>query len=165
MIILVMGVSGSGKSTIAKLLADSLHWEFSDADNFHSPQNIDKMRRGISLDDGDRLPWLQDIQAAIKECLEDNQNVVLACSALKSSYRQYFFIGDERIKLVYLKGSFDLIQKRLNQRQNHFMSEKLLKSQFDSLEEPADALYVDISAPPEVIVQNIRESLGLETVS
>ncbi|MGJ5674162.1 MAG: gluconokinase [Nostochopsis sp.] len=161
MIILVMGVSGSGKSTIGKLLADSLDWKFSDADHFHSPQNIAKMQRGIPLDDGDRLPWLQDIQAAIKKWLEENQNVVLACSALKTSYRQYFFIGDQRIKLVYLHGSFALINKRLQERHNHFMSEKLLPSQFDSLEEPSDALYVDISLSPEVIVQNIRESLQI----
>ncbi|MBW4435304.1 MAG: gluconokinase [Pelatocladus maniniholoensis HA4357-MV3] len=161
MIILVMGVSGSGKSTIGKLLADSLDWKFSDADHFHSPQNIAKMRRGIPLDDGDRLPWLQDIQAAIKKWLEENQNVVLACSALKISYRQYFFIGDERIKLVYLHGSFALINKRLQERHNHFMSENLLKSQFDTLEEPTDALCVDISPSPEVIVENIRESLQI----
>ncbi len=161
MIILVMGVAGSGKSTISKLLADSLGWEFSDADNFHSPENIEKMRHGIALDDADRLPWLQDIQAAIKQWLEENQNVVLACSALKASYRQYFLIGDERIKLVFLKGSFELIQKRLQERLNHFMSEKLLQSQFNALEEPGDALCADISAPPEVIVENIRRALGI----
>ncbi|NWF59854.1 MAG: gluconokinase [Fischerella sp.] len=161
MIILVMGVSGSGKTTIGQLLADSLQWEFRDADNFHSPENIDKMRRGIALDDADRLPWLQDIQAAIKKWLEENQNVVLACSALKDSYRQYFLIGDKRIKLVYLKGSYELIQKRLQERQNHFMPEKLLQSQLDALEEPADAVYVDISQPPQEIVQEIRESLQI----
>ncbi|MCX7596781.1 MAG: gluconokinase [Fischerella sp.] len=161
MIILVMGVSGSGKTTIGQLLADSLKWEFHDADNFHLPKNIDKMRRGIPLDDADRLPWLQDIQTAIKQWLEENQNVVLACSALKDSYRQYFFIGDQRIKLVYLKGSYELIQKRLQGRQNHFMPEKLLQSQLDILEEPADAIYVDISQPPQLIIQEIRESLQI----
>ncbi|MFQ4140868.1 gluconokinase [Chlorogloeopsis sp. ULAP02] len=161
MIILVMGVAGSGKSTIGKLLADTLQWDFYDADNFHSPKNIEKMQRGIPLDDADRLPWLQDIQTAIKQWLEENQNVVLACSALKASYRQYFLIGDERIKLVYLKGTFELIQKRLQERTNHFMPANLLRSQLDILEEPAESLYIDISAPPDAIVQNIRVGLGI----
>ncbi len=93
MIIIVMGVSGSGKTTIGKLLADSLGWEFSDADSFHSPENVDKMRRGIPLTEADRMPWLQDLQTAIKHWLQENKNVVLACSALKDSYRQ-FLVSD-----------------------------------------------------------------------
>jgi gluconokinase len=161
MIVIIMGVAGSGKTTIGKMLAKYLQWEFCDADDFHSRSNIQKMQRGIPLNDGDRLPWLQNIQAAIKKWLEENRNVVLACSALKASYRQYLFVGDERIKLVYLQGSFELIQKRLHQRQNHFLPEKLLPSQFDTLEEPQeDAIWVDISASPELIVSNLAQSLA-----
>lgn len=169
MIIIVMGVSGSGKTTIGKLLADSLDWEFSDADVFHSPENVDKMRRGIPLSEADRMPWLQDLQTAIKHWLQENKNMVLACSALKDSYRQFLVLDsdsfanakDERIKLVYLKGSYELIQMRLQERQNHYMSEKLLNSQFDTLEEPLDSISMDVAQLPQVIVQNIRTALGI----
>lgn len=163
MIILVMGVSGSGKSTISKLLAEDLGWEFSDADCFHSPENIEKMRQGIPLNDLDRIPWLLSMQAALQKWLRENKNLVLACSALKASYRQYLIFDEEQIKLVYLKGSFEVIQKRLHARTNHFMSEQLLRSQFDTLEEPSDALVVDVEDPPEIIVQQIRVNLGLMT--
>jgi gluconokinase len=161
MIILIIGVSGSGKTTTGKLLADSLHWEFRDADAFHSPANIEKMRRGIPLSDADRKPWLEDLQTAIALWLRENKNVVLACSALKASYRQFLLLDSERIKLVYLKGSFELIQKRLQERHNHFMSEKLLNSQFEALEEPSDAISVDVSESPEEIVRRIRVLLGI----
>jgi len=169
MIIIVMGVSGSGKTTIGKLLADSLGWEFSDADSFHSPENVDKMRRGVSLTEADRMPWLQDLQTAIKHWLQENKNVVLACSALKDSYRQFLVSDsdgsanakDERTKLVYLKGSYELIQIRLKERSNHYMSEKLLNSQFDTLEEPLDTISIDVAQPPQIIVQNIRKALRL----
>ncbi|MEH2130597.1 MAG: gluconokinase [Nostoc sp.] len=161
MIILIMGVSGSGKTTIGKLLADSLEWEFSDADAFHSPENVDKMRRGIALSEADRIPWLQDLQTAIKHWLQENKNVVLACSALKDSYRQFLLLDSDGIKLVYLKGSYELIQMRLQERSNHYMGEKLLNSQFDTLEEPLDTLCMDVAQPPQVIVQNIRTTLEI----
>ncbi|MEH2065694.1 MAG: gluconokinase [Nostoc sp.] len=161
MIIIVMGVSGSGKTTIGKLLAESLEWEFSDADAFHSPENVDKMRRGIALSETDRIPWLQDLQTAIKHWLQENQNVVLACSALKDSYRQFLLLDNIRIKLVYLKGSYELIQMRLQERSNHYMSEKLLNSQFDTLEEPLDTLCMDVAQPPQIIAQNIRTALEI----
>ncbi|MBN3906849.1 MAG: gluconokinase [Nostoc sp. NMS1] len=169
MIIIVMGVSGSGKTTIGKLLADSLGWEFSDADAFHSPENVEKMRRGIALSEADRMPWLQDLQTAIKHWLQENKNVVLACSALKDSYRQFLVLDSDRsantksdrIKLVYLKGSYELIQIRLQERSNHYMSEKLLNSQFDTLEEPLDTISMDVAQPPQIIVQNIRTALRL----
>ncbi|WP_341528707.1 gluconokinase [Nostoc sp. UHCC 0302] len=161
MVILLMGVSGSGKTTIGLLLADSLNWEFKDADAFHSPANIEKMQRGIPLSDADRMPWLQDLQRAIAQWLHDNKNVVLACSALKASYRQFLVLDSERIKIVYLKGSFEVIQKRLQERHNHFMTEKLLNSQFDTLEEPSDAIPVDVSEPPETIVKHLRTFLGI----
>ena len=161
MIILLMGVSGAGKTTIGKLLAASLNWEFSDADNFHTATNIEKMRLGIPLNDTDRKLWLEDLQAAIKNWLQENKNVVLACSALKTSYRQMLII-DSCIQLVYLKGSFDVIETRLKARQNHFMTEKLLKSQFHDLEEPDNCICVDVSELPEVIVKKIRTGLGVE---
>lgn len=161
MIIIVMGVSGSGKTTIGKQLADSLQWEFSDGDSFHSLENVEKMRSGISLTEVDRQPWLQAMQRAIAQWLQTDKNVVLACSALKESYRQLLIVDRTRIKLVYLKGSYQLIQKRLQERKNHYMSEKLLNSQFDVLEEPADAIDVDITAPTSVIIQTIKTALKL----
>ncbi|QFS46173.1 gluconokinase [Nostoc sphaeroides CCNUC1] len=169
MIIILMGVSGSGKTTIGKLLADTLQWEFSDADAFHSPENVEKMRRGIPLSEADRMPWLQDLQAAIKNWLQENKNVVLACSALKDSYRQFLLLDSDgfanakgdRIKLVYLKGSYELIQRRLQERSNHYMSEKLLNSQFYTLEEPLHTISMDVAQPPQVIVQNIRTALAI----
>ncbi|WP_414621423.1 gluconokinase [Calothrix sp. CCY 0018] len=159
MIILVMGVSGSGKTSVGEKLAESLSYKFADADDFHSLENIDKMHNGIALDDADRLPWLQKIQDAIKKYLEENKNLVLTCSALKESYRQMLLIDGESVKLVYLKGSFELIHNRLKERLNHFMSEKLLESQFDILEEPLNAITVDISQPLEDIVREILEKL------
>jgi gluconokinase len=161
MIIIVMGVSGSGKTTIGKLLADSLGWEFSDADSFHSLENVDKMRRGIPLTEADRMPWLQDLQTAIKHWSQENKNVVLACSALKDSYRQFLLSDSEGIKLVYLKGPYELIQMRLQERSNHYMSEKLLNSQFNTLEEPLDAISMDVAQPPQIIVQNIKTALKI----
>ncbi|QIR41688.1 gluconokinase [Tolypothrix sp. PCC 7910] len=156
-----MGVSGSGKTTIGKLLADSLHWTFSDADSFHSSENVEKMRSGNPLTEADRTPWLQNLQTAIKNWLQENQNVVLACSALKDSYRQFLLVDSNLIKIVYLKGSYELIQKRLQERQNHYMSATLLDSQFHTLEEPLDTIYMDIAETPQVIVQNIRTALGI----
>ncbi len=161
MIIIIMGVSGVGKTTIGKLLAESLQWEFRDADNFHSIENVEKMRGGIPLSDAERKPWLQDLQTAIKHWLQENKNVVLACSALKDSYRQFLVLDSDRTKLIYLKGSYQLIQQRLHERQNHYMSEKLLSTQCETLEEPSDAIYMDIVEPPQVIVQNLRTVLGI----
>ncbi|MBW4662842.1 MAG: gluconokinase [Chroococcus sp. CMT-3BRIN-NPC107] len=160
MIVVVMGVSGSGKSTIGKLLAASLNWEFSDADDFHSLANIEKMSRGIALTDEDRMPWLSQLQKAIALWLIEDKNVVLACSALKSSYRQMLWQDSEKMRLVYIKSSFELLQKRLQQRQNHFMAQTLLKSQFDTLEEPKNGITVDANQPAIVSVQQIRENLG-----
>ena len=159
MIIVLIGVSGSGKTTIGKKLADSIDYEFHDADDFHPPKNVEKMQAGIPLEDVDRIPWLQSIRDTIAQWLQKNQNIVIACSALKESYRQTLLVDEEHIKLIYLKGSFELIQKRLQERKHHFMSERLLKSQFDTLEEPSKVLTVDISKPSEEIVDIIKEFL------
>ncbi|MFM6190292.1 MAG: gluconokinase [Planktothrix sp.] len=162
MIILVMGVSGSGKSTIGQLLAESLHWQFHDADDFHSAENIAKMSKNIPLEDSDRMPWLILLQKAIDHWLETQNNVVLACSALKDSYRLMLWRDPQQMRLVYLKGSENLIQQRLQNRYNHFMSANLLETQLDILEEPQTALYVDISNSPLKIVAQIQTDLQLK---
>ena len=159
MIVIVMGVSGSGKTTVGKLLAQSLNWDFSDADDFHPPANIKKMSLGIPLEDADRLPWLLQLQTTIDWWLLENKNVVLACSALKASYREMLCRNEQRIKIVYLKGDFELFAARLKNRENHYMKADLLSSQFHTLEEPEDAIVVDASQVLEVIVLQIRSHL------
>lgn len=168
-IIILMGVSGSGKTTIGKLLVEELrrdlsrlnNWEFHDADDFHPQANIDKMSQGIPLDDTDRKPWLDAMRQAIALWLQQKKNVVLACSALKDNYRRQLFVDPEQMSIVYLKGSFELISSRLQQRQNHYMGAYLLQSQFDSLEEPNDVISVEVSQPPEAIAHQIRSLLKL----
>ncbi|MCC3444366.1 MAG: gluconokinase [Microcoleus sp. PH2017_03_ELD_O_A] len=155
MIIMVMGVSGSGKTTVGKLLAESLNWDFSDADDFHPPGNIEKMSRGIPLEDADRLPWLLHLQGTIDRWLLENKNVVLACSGLKASYREMLFRDKQQMKIVYLKGDFELFAARLKTRENHYMKVDLLSSQFATLEEPENAIIIDASQPLEVIVRQI----------
>jgi len=159
MIVIVIGVSGSGKTTVGKLLAQSLNWDFSDADDFHPSANIEKMSQGIPLQDADRLPWLLQLQATIDKWLLENKNVVLACSALKASYREMLCRDKQRMKIVYLKGDFELFAAKLKNRQNHYMKVDLLSSQFAILEEPEDAIIVDASQPIEAIVRQIRNHL------
>jgi gluconokinase len=160
MVILLMGVSGSGKTTIGVALAKSVQWQFVDADDFHPPANVAKMRAAIPLDDTDRAPWLASLQNAIAGWLEARSNVVLACSALKQSYRQQLPV-DSKVKLVYLRGSRELISQRLSQRLGHYMDPNLLASQFATLEEPQDAVVVDVEANVPDIVAQIRTALGV----
>lgn len=150
-----MGVSGSGKTTIGQKLAETLNFQFRDADEFHPDENIKKMENNIPLTDEDRQPWLEKMQAAIDGWLEHNQNVVLTCSALKEKYRQILWRDSEKMELVYLKGSFERIEERMKKRQDHFMKADLLKSQFEDLEEPAGGIWVDISRTPSEIVEEI----------
>jgi len=161
MIVIVMGVTGTGKTTVGKRLAEALKWDFSDADSFHPQANLEKMRRGIPLDEGDRMPWLMALQQAIDGWLQSDKNVVLACSALKAAYRQALWRDAKQMQLVYLKGSFEQIAQRLQERQHHFMNKNLLQSQFAILEEPDpnESIWVDIAQPLEAIVQQIVRRL------
>jgi gluconokinase len=155
-----MGVTGSGKSTIGVALAESMQWQFIDADEFHSPASVAKMRSGLPLDDADRAPWLASLHDAIAGWLESRTNVVLACSALKHSYRQQLLV-DSRVTLVYLRGSGELIARRLSHRHGHYMDPNLLPSQFAALEEPQDAVALDVAADVPDIVAQIRKALGI----
>ncbi len=154
-IIVIMGVSGCGKSTVGKALASKLKIPFFDADDFHPTSNRLKMESGIPLTDEDRLPWLQTLSNLISEHAEST-GVVLACSALKKSYREELIGSNNRIEFVYLKGEYQLIADRMLKR-NHFMPKSLLESQFETLEEPDDAITIDI----ELDVISILEQLAI----
>lgn len=157
--VVLMGVAGSGKTTVGQALAQRLGWDFYDADGFHPIENITKMASGIPLDDADRAPWLASLHALISASLKADRPAVLACSALKESYRQKLFEGHEDVLVVYLKGSYSLIWSRISARQGHYMKPEMLRSQFDVLEEPTGVLTVDISMPVEEIVQEIVDHL------
>ncbi|HEV2401087.1 MAG TPA: gluconokinase [Candidatus Sulfotelmatobacter sp.] len=161
MIVIVMGVVGAGKTTVGTLLASELRWEFADADDFHPPCNVEKISHGIPLTDADREPWLDLLRATILKWIAEGRNVVLACSALKRSYRAKLH-ASSGVQFVYLKGSGPLIADRLSRRQGHFAGEAILASQLADLEEPESAITVEISDTPEQIVQHIRKALRLE---
>jgi gluconokinase len=157
-----MGVSGSGKSTVGKQLAHELGWTFVEADDFHPAANVEKMRRGIPLDDEDRRPWLDALRHRLQEAEERGENVVLACSALKHAYQHYLAqVAPESVRYVYLEGSEELIRQRLAQRRGHFMNPALLHSQFETLEPPEEAVRVDVGLAPDAIAAEIRRELAL----
>ena len=162
MVIIVMGVSGAGKTTVGRLLAAALGAEFVEGDRFHAPANVAKMRRGVALDDADRRPWLAAMAREIARWSGEGRAVVLACSALKRRYRAILRQGGGKVRLVYLKGPAALIGARLERRAGHYMPASLLASQLASLEEPAGreaVVTVDISGAPDTIVAAIIERL------
>lgn len=160
-VLLIMGVAGSGKTTVGRALAASLGWRFTDADDFHPPANVAKMSAGSALTDADRAPWLAAVRAHIDSRLDARESTVLACSALKQAYRDTLIDDPGRVKLIYLKGSPELLASRLRTRTDHFAPPALLASQLATLEEPRHAFTVDVAAAPDVLVAQIRRHYSL----
>jgi len=160
MIVLVMGTTGAGKTTVGKLLAQKLGWIFLDADDFHPPANIEKMKHGIPLTDTDRAPWLAAIHAELARQSAAQKSAVIACSALKESYRETIGAG-LAVKIVYLKGSYEEMRAHIVTRHGHFAGEAILAGQFRDLEEPSEALVVSVRHTPEEIVEEVCHGLEL----
>lgn len=159
MVVIIMGPMGCGKTTVGKLLAQKLRWPFYDGDDFHPIENVEKMRAGTALSDEDRKLWLEKLRDHIQQWLRQKKSAILACSALKQSYRDTLGVNQSSIRTVYLKGSFQQLRQRIEQRHHPYMDKNLLKSQLDILEEPQDGLIVDILAAPETIVSTIIDRL------
>jgi gluconokinase len=163
MIIVIFGVSGAGKTTVGKMLAEQLGWRFLEADDFHPAANIEKMRSGRPLTDEDRWPWLDCLRKQIEQLLSAGENAVLACSALKRAYRDRLRVSDE-VTFVFLRGDHALVEKQLRSRHGHFMNAVLLQSQFDDLQEPQpneNVLTIELGRTPEEIVERIEAKLNL----
>jgi gluconokinase len=158
--IILMGVSGCGKTSVGKGLSKALGWPFYDGDDYHSQTNIEKMAQGIPLNDDDRQPWLKKLHGLIIDHLETNQSLIVACSALKATYRNILKGDREEVDFVHLKGSFDLISTRMRKRSEHYMRADMLRSQFADLEEPEDAFTISIEKPVAQIVKEILELLN-----
>jgi gluconokinase len=160
MIVIIMGVTGVGKTTVGQLLAESTGWPLYDADAYHSPANVEKMRSGVPLTDDDRWPWLDRLNALLRAADGRAESAILACSALKQRYRDRLQQGLNHVRWVHLKGDIELIRSRLQQRKGHYMNPALLQSQFDTLEPPADAVVVDVSDSPPALAQRVLDTLG-----
>lgn len=160
MVILVMGTTGAGKTTIGRIIAGRLGWIFLDADDFHPPANIEKMKRGTPLVDADREPWLANIHARLMQLATEGKNAVLACSALKQSYRDTLSAGLD-FRIVYLRGTYEQMRQHILARHGHFAGESILAGQFADLEEPRDALAIDVVGTPAEIVDRAIEKLQL----
>jgi len=158
MIVQVIGVSGCGKSTIARNLSKALGIPYYDADDYHPKENVEKMKKGQALDDSDRASWLATLSSRLQEW-DKNEGAILACSALKEKYREVLSEGLNDCHWVFLSGDYDLIYKRMTKRQGHYMSEQMLKSQFDALEIPSYGIHIDINESPEEIINKIKSSL------
>jgi gluconokinase len=161
MVVLLMGVTGSGKTTVGEKLAAELGWTFSDADDFHPAANKAKMRAGIPLTDDDRWPWLLAVRQVIEQALRDNRGAIVACSALKAAYRDVLAGGLEPVRFVLLDGDPAVLKARLAQRRHEFMNPALLESQIDTLERPPNAIVIDIELPLDEQVRRIRRALGV----
>ena len=161
MVLILMGPMGCGKTTIGKMLAEKLGWPFYDGDDFHPKENVEKMRAGIALTDEDRKLWLESLHGNIQHWLKDKRDSILACSALKQAYRDILGVDQNTVRTVYLKGSYELLRKRIEDRHHPYMDKNLLRSQLDTLEEPKDGLTVDISGTPEIVVSTIIDHLNL----
>ena len=159
MLVVIMGVAGSGKTTVGELLARSLGWTFFEGDSFHPASNIEKMSHGSPLTDADRWPWLERIREEMRRCAGRGTNAVVACSALRESYRAYLAADLPDVRFVYLRGDPSTILERLGSRERHYMGPEMLASQLASLEEPTDALCIDIDHPPHEIVALIRRAV------
>ena len=160
-IVIITGVSGAGKTTVGRLLAAELGWDFFEGDDYHPAANIAKMAAGAPLSDADRQPWLDRLEKLIRQLLREGRCGVLACSALKAHYREQLQVDPARVSLVFLSGSFERINRRLQQRPGHFMPVELLHSQFDSLQPPEHVITVSIDQPPEAIVGAIKQQLAM----
>jgi gluconokinase len=161
MVVVLMGVTGSGKTTVGEKLAAELGWTFSDADDFHPAANKAKMRAGIPLTDDDRWPWLLAVRQAIEQALRDNRGAIVACSALKAAYRDVLAGGLEPVRFVLLDGDPAVLKARLAHRRHEFMNPALLESQIDTLERPPNAIVIDIELPLDEQVRRIRRALGV----
>jgi gluconokinase len=160
-VLIIGGVSGAGKTTVGKALAERLNWRFIEGDEFHPAANVAKMQRGEPLDDADRAPWLKRLREEIKTCLDKGERAVLACSALKKNYRKLLRPDQERVRFVFLTGDYEILRKRLMQRRNHFMGADLLASQLETLDLPDHGLIVNINQPVASIVDLIMDRLSL----
>jgi gluconokinase len=160
MVILLMGVAGAGKTVIGRRLADALGIAFHDADAFHSPANVDKMRRGLPLDDADRGPWILALSMAIDTWKSSGKDVVLACSALRAAHRDVLLGDRTDTHLVHLVVPPEVARARVARRKGHFMKQEMIDSQFEALEPPGNALSIDATAPPDAIVARIRATVG-----
>jgi gluconokinase len=166
MILVVMGVSGAGKTTVGKLLAGQLGWTFLEGDDYHPAANVEKMRRGVPLQDKDRWPWLAVLRERIAQARQRGENAVLACSVLKQAYRDELSRGaPEEVRYVFLRGSEELIRQRLAERKGHYMNPTLLHSQFEALEPPKDAIDIDVGQAPRKIMEQIQRAVGLSDPS
>ena len=160
MILILMGVCGSGKTIIGKALAERLHSTFYDGDDFHPESNKEKMSRAVPLTDEERIPWLKKIREKIGECAAKNEPAIFGCSALKTSYREILLSGNLVTRLIHLTAPFEVIKERLSARKGHFFNPALLTSQLDTLEVPDNALTIDVTPPVEEVVATIANSLN-----
>jgi gluconokinase len=160
-VVLIMGVAGSGKSTIGRRLAAELRWPYHEADDFHSAANKEKMARGVPLDDYDRAPWLASIRAAMDDCLAAGHSAVFTCSGLKEKYRRVLMDGAPGVLLVYLACDMETSLARVGRRQGHYMKAEMVKSQFEALEVPTDGLTIDTKLPPDRIITTIKREFSL----